>query len=205
MTTKPLTRRQGQTLQFIKSFITKNTYPPTVREIAEHLDLKSHSTAFSLLEQLVSKGHIKKGIGPRMIQVIDQGKADEEPQLKEFEVVVIDGRLVIDLNELTKDYKVRGYTGQPEAFDCDEIGLIPVVGKIYLTDEQYSKIQAAYTNGGECDWCGEIVPELSRPHMHDFVPEKRMCKGCWDHDREVYKGSYGDDIGEFEPIGGEKL
>ncbi|AJS61526.1 hypothetical protein UB51_12940 [Paenibacillus sp. IHBB 10380] len=73
-----------------------------------------------------------------------------------------------------------------------------------MTDEQYAKIQAAYSNGGVCDWCGEIVAELSRPHFHDFAPGKWMCQGCWDHDREVYKGSYGDDIGKFEPIKGGK-
>ncbi|WP_438350917.1 hypothetical protein ACP8HI_09870 [Paenibacillus sp. FA6] len=49
MTTKPLTWRQTEALAFIKSFIINNTYPPTVREIAEHLNLKSHSTAFCLL------------------------------------------------------------------------------------------------------------------------------------------------------------
>ena len=78
MTTKPLTRRQTEVLQFIKSFITKNTYPPTVREIAEHLDLKSHSTAFCLLEQLVRKGFIKKGAGSRELQVIDGDGSDSE-------------------------------------------------------------------------------------------------------------------------------
>ncbi|WP_438350422.1 hypothetical protein ACP8HI_07140 [Paenibacillus sp. FA6] len=70
MTTKPLTWRQTEAMDFIKSFIIKNTYPQTVREIAEHLDLESHSIAFCLLEQLVSKGYVKKGVGPRMIQVV---------------------------------------------------------------------------------------------------------------------------------------
>lgn len=28
-----------------------------------------------------------------------------------------------------------------------------------------------------------------------------MCRHCWEHDREVYKGSYGEDIGPFRPVG----
>ncbi|MBE0335096.1 hypothetical protein E0698_01045 [Paenibacillus sp. 23TSA30-6] len=76
------------------------------------------------------------------------------------------------------------------------------MGTVELSDEQLAKITAEYKNGGECDWCGEISSELTGPHMHDFAPGKRMCRNCWNHDREVYKGSCGDDIGEFEPIKG---
>jgi len=43
----------------------------------------------------------------------------------------------------------------------------------------------------ECDWCGEPATEL--------------CRNCWEHDRDVYKGSYGEDIGEFKPIGGSQV
>ncbi|TYA10972.1 hypothetical protein FRY98_24715 [Paenibacillus faecis] len=56
----------------------------------------------------------------------------------------------------------------------------------------------------ECDWCGEPAVELSYPHMFDLAIGKRMCRGCWDHDREAYKGAYGEDIGPFHPIGGDK-
>lgn len=55
----------------------------------------------------------------------------------------------------------------------------------------------------KCDWCDAEVggeTELSHPHMFDMAFGKRMCRHCWDHDREVYKGSYGEDIGEFKPI-----
>lgn len=52
----------------------------------------------------------------------------------------------------------------------------------------------------ECDWCGGKATELSHPHMFDMAFGKQMCRHCWDHDRKVYKGSYGEDIGEFKPI-----
>lgn len=55
-----------------------------------------------------------------------------------------------------------------------------------------------------CDWCGEPAAELSYPHMFDMAIGKRMCRGCWDHDREAYMGVYGEDIGPFKPIGGNK-
>lgn len=70
MSNKPLTRRQAEALEFIKSFVTKNGYPPTVREIASHMKYQSTSTAFQLLEQLVRKGFVTKGAGPRMLRVV---------------------------------------------------------------------------------------------------------------------------------------
>lgn len=57
----------------------------------------------------------------------------------------------------------------------------------------------------ECDWCGEPATELSYPHLFDPAFGKKMCRNCWEHDRDVYKGSYGEDIGEFKPIGGSQV
>lgn len=54
--------------------------------------------------------------------------------------------------------------------------------------------------GESCDWCGEPAKELSHPHIFDMAVGNRMCEGCWNHDRDVYKGSYGEDIGPFNPI-----
>lgn len=70
MANKPLTRRQTEALEFIKSFIASKGYPPTIREMADHLGLQSSSTAFNLLEILVRKGFIKKGNGPRELQIV---------------------------------------------------------------------------------------------------------------------------------------
>ncbi|WP_411736070.1 hypothetical protein [Paenibacillus sp. M2] len=121
-----------------------------------------------------------------------------------FNLVLIDNRLVIDMNvNDVLEFKADGYTGLPEKVDLDVMGEADVIGIVELSDEQVAKIKAEYKNGGECAWCGEIASELSLPHIYDFVRDKRMCRNCWNHDREVYKGSYGDDIGEFKPVGQE--
>ena len=69
----------------------------------------------------------------------------------------------------------------------------------------YAMMQAdrlRQSNGllGKCDWCDSVTDQLSHPHMFDMALGKKMCKECWNHDRDVYKGSYGEDIGEFYPI-----
>lgn len=55
-----LTKRQQDVLNFIKEFIVTKGYPPTVREIGSALGLSSPATTFTHLEQLESKGYIRK-------------------------------------------------------------------------------------------------------------------------------------------------
>lgn len=57
---KPLTKKQKETLDFIKSFITKNDYSPSLKEIAEFLDTSNLSTAQYYVEELEGKGYLKR-------------------------------------------------------------------------------------------------------------------------------------------------
>ncbi|WP_052675980.1 LexA family protein [Paenibacillus sp. IHBB 10380] len=77
MIIKPLTQRQSEVLDFIKFFIGKEGYPPTVREVAEYMKYQSTSTAFHLIEQLVRKGFVTRGDSARTIRVIDRGELEE--------------------------------------------------------------------------------------------------------------------------------
>ena len=117
-----------------------------------------------------------------------------------FDVKVVNDKLVIDLNELKEDYSESyGYDGKPSFYDIGELGCAKVVGQIELSHYQLDRILSQYSNGGECGWCGETASELSHPHMFDPVLGEKMCRNCWEHDREVYLGSYGEDIGDFMP------
>ena len=55
-----LTRKQEETLVFIKKFMVSHGYPPSVREICAGMDLSSPATAHSHLTQLEDKGFIRK-------------------------------------------------------------------------------------------------------------------------------------------------
>lgn len=54
-----LTKRQQDVLKYIKEFIVKKGYPPTVREIGEALGLSSPATTHSHITQLKNKGYIR--------------------------------------------------------------------------------------------------------------------------------------------------
>ncbi len=52
---------QRQTLEFLRSFISERGYAPTLKDIANHIGVKSLSTAHFHLERLEQKGFIKRG------------------------------------------------------------------------------------------------------------------------------------------------
>ncbi|GLY11371.1 hypothetical protein [Pseudobacillus badius] len=118
-------------------------------------------------------------------------------EASKFALKIVNNRLVIDLNKMTDDYmEAYGYDGKPSMYDIGELGCAEVVAEIELGNGTVKKIMAEYDGGGECGLCGDIARKL-RP-CHPFDLAGRICQRCWEHDRETYKGSYGEDIGPFE-------
>ena len=56
---KELTDRQKQILNFIAEYIKKNSYPPTIREVADHYEI-SVKGAHDHITALRKKGHLKQ-------------------------------------------------------------------------------------------------------------------------------------------------
>jgi repressor LexA len=58
--TPPLTLRQQEVLEFINEQITKMGYPPTIREIGEHLGIRSTNGVADHLKALKRKGYLQQ-------------------------------------------------------------------------------------------------------------------------------------------------
>lgn len=58
-----LTPRQQQVLDFITAYIDGHSYPPTMREITEHIGVTGNATAIFHLEALERKGYIRRESG----------------------------------------------------------------------------------------------------------------------------------------------
>jgi len=72
-----LTKRQKQILNYIKKFIQKNEYAPSLEEIKEHFDLKSVSTIHQHIEALKTKGYLNKlAHQHRTIELINDAQRD---------------------------------------------------------------------------------------------------------------------------------
>jgi repressor LexA len=69
---EPLKERERKILTYMKEEIRKKGYPPTVREMCIALGIRSTSTTHKDLENLESKGYIKKDPAkPRALMIID--------------------------------------------------------------------------------------------------------------------------------------
>ena len=65
--------REMKILEFMKEWIDKNDYPPTVRDICSALSIKSTSTVHKALGNLEQQGYIRKDpVKKRAIKIIDQ-------------------------------------------------------------------------------------------------------------------------------------
>lgn len=119
--------------------------------------------------------------------------------MAKFELKLAEGRLMLDFGCKKEDVLYsRAFTGLPEVIETSVIGPAQVIAEVELDEEAVALIEAMYRDGGSCDWCDEIREKLRPPHMFDAAPGKKMCKHCWNHDRAVYLGSYGEDIGPFD-------
>jgi repressor LexA len=75
---KGLTERQKQVLEFIKHYIRTSRYPPTIREIAEHLDV-SVKGAYDHLKALQRKQVVKCNLNrSRAIKLLGDNEIYEE-------------------------------------------------------------------------------------------------------------------------------
>lgn len=82
-----LYKRQKQILDFIRSYIDKYGYSPTLGEIAEAMGVSSLATVHEHLQALVKKGIIKKFDGAvRGIEILDKKISDT---LKDIELPVL--------------------------------------------------------------------------------------------------------------------
>jgi len=80
-TMQGLTKRQLQTLDFIRQSINQRGYPPTLREIGEHMGIRSTNGVNDHLRALERKGYLRredmKSRALKLVEALDVGAANE--------------------------------------------------------------------------------------------------------------------------------
>jgi repressor LexA len=71
-----LTKRQEQTLDFIRRSISERGYPPTLREIGEHMGIRSTNGVNDHLRALERKGYLRReDMKSRALKLVESGAA----------------------------------------------------------------------------------------------------------------------------------
>ncbi|MEZ4225289.1 MAG: transcriptional repressor LexA [Polyangiaceae bacterium] len=102
-----LTKRQEQTLSFIRRSINERGYPPTLREIGEHMGIKSTNGVNDHLRALERKGYLRReDMKSRALKLVH----DEEPAAPASEEDLIEikvlGRVAAGLPLLAEEQVV---------------------------------------------------------------------------------------------------
>jgi len=128
----PLTTRQREVLEFVRQFMTKAGYPPTVREIGAHFGFVPRSI-FDHLKALERKGYLRRdGAKSRSLQILESGSpviqqsAIRNPQ--SYRELPILGRVAAGL-PLLSDQNLEGTSVVPgDWVNGDEAFLLKVQG-----------------------------------------------------------------------------
>ncbi len=128
----PLTARQREVLDFVKQFMAKAGYPPTVREIGGHFGFVPRSI-FDHLKALERKGYLRRdGAKSRSLQILELGppaspqSAIRNPQ--SFRELPILGRVAAG-QPLLSDQNLEGTSVVPQDWvNGDEAFLLKVQG-----------------------------------------------------------------------------
>ena len=88
---EPLTARQNDVFEYMKDYIAKYGYAPSVREVCDELNLKSTSTAHAHLSQLEKKGYIfRNNAKPRTTKILfGNDPRDEITNIRMISVPVV--------------------------------------------------------------------------------------------------------------------
>jgi len=99
-----LTKRQEQTLDFIRRSIEERGYPPTLREIGEHMGIRSTNGVNDHLRALERKGYLRReDMKSRALRLVEEGQSKSAPSDDDLLEVQIVGRVAAGLPLLAEE------------------------------------------------------------------------------------------------------
>ncbi len=88
-----LNEREQKILDYMKSYIRENNYPPTVRDICAALEISSTSTVHKTLSDLEAKGYIHKKANKRRALDVVGAQSSEPEQRHDIVDIPVVGRI----------------------------------------------------------------------------------------------------------------
>ena len=109
-----LTARQQEIWNYLVSYVDDHGYPPTVREIGEHVGLASPSTVHAHLANLERAGLLKRDpTKPRALELIGRERREPEPARPDVQRLPLLGEIAAG-GPLLAEQDVEDYVEFPE-------------------------------------------------------------------------------------------
>ena len=101
-----LTKRQSQTLDFIRRSINERGYPPTLREIGEHMGIRSTNGVNDHLRALERKGYLRReDMKSRALKLVEAAETSTPVQVNDDDMIEVQvlGRVAAGLPVLAEE------------------------------------------------------------------------------------------------------
>jgi repressor LexA len=101
-----LTKRQSQTLDFIRSSINERGYPPTLREIGEHMGIRSTNGVNDHLRALERKGYLRReDMKSRALKLVEAAETSTPVRVDDDDMIEVQvlGRVAAGLPVLAEE------------------------------------------------------------------------------------------------------
>lgn len=145
-----LTSRQKEVLDFIQSFIAKEGYPPSLREIGDRFGMKPPSV-LDHLRALERKGYLRrKAFRSRSLEMLERGKRSASPMMRQIPIVgrVAAGEPILAVENLEGFLSIsKDWVGEGEAFLLKVKGNSMIGAHIQDGDYALVKRQPSAQNG----------------------------------------------------------
>jgi repressor LexA len=101
-----LTKRQSQTLDFIRRSINERGYPPTLREIGEHMGIRSTNGVNDHLRALERKGYLRReDMKSRALKLVEAAETSTPVRVNDDDMIEVQvlGRVAAGLPVLAEE------------------------------------------------------------------------------------------------------
>lgn len=139
---KPLTTRQRQILEYIRSFLQEKGYSPSVREIGAAIGLSSTSTVHSYLHKLRAWGYLQQdGQHKRTLRLLDERKLIvTDPQTQVPGILPGDTLLIALTSPTSEDLAAVKQNGRIIVMPAASIPKDgEILGKVLRLERDYTK------------------------------------------------------------------
>jgi SOS-response transcriptional repressor LexA len=122
-------KKQRELLSFIDGFIAGHGYGPSYREIMRSLNYKSVSTVAIHIDNLITKGHLrKKDHSARSLEVVKTGSSTEVISIEPTKVTKSQEKWLVD--RVNQRFDTYEKTPEPKLYDelCILVGALSVLG-----------------------------------------------------------------------------
>ena len=173
---KPLSKRQRQMLDYISDYICKRGYPPSIREIADEMEIKSTNGVAEHLDQLYNKGYLLREEGDR-----SRARAMRPKHLPTVPFGAIQVPVILDFKTEMPQFN----QGEPQKHFCFDRSMVGESRDVFAWQIPDDSMQDKGIQQGDFLLANRTVRVQDEDLVIAFIEETAMCRIFYQKGRKL--------------------